>query len=71
MHHYMVNVLGKLTPDKRHLNIYDQLNPCYAKYYTRSEAVDLLKRAGFANVKEFHRHGYSWTVTGQKPNKLN
>jgi hypothetical protein len=49
--------------------MYDQLNPAYAKYYTRTEAIDLLERAGFVNVRVHHRHGYSWTVIGEKPGK--
>ncbi len=61
---YMIEVVGKMSPDKRRLVIYDQLNPAYSKYYTRAEAVDLLARNGFESVEAFHRHGYSWTVLG-------
>lgn len=64
---YMVNVIGKMSPDKQRLVIYDQLNPAYAKYYTSAEAKQLLLQAGFDRVKLHHRRGYSWTVIGSKP----
>ena len=49
----------------RHV-IYDQLDPHYAKYYRRAEAIDLLQRAGFSRVEAYHRAAYSWTVMGFK-----
>lgn len=64
---YASNVLAKLSRDKRRLVIYDQLNPAYAKYYTRDEALALLEQAGFEDVRVHHRHGYSWTVVGRRP----
>jgi len=64
---YLNNYLGKLSPEQRRLVMYDQLNPAYAKYYTRAEAIALFERAGFADVRVHHRHGYSWTVVGEKP----
>lgn len=67
MRDYIANHLGKMSRDKRYLTIYDQLNPTYAKYYTRDEALDLLRRAGFADVQVHHRHGYSWTIIGTRP----
>lgn len=67
MHTYMRQVLAQLAPDKRRLVIFDQLNPAHAKYYSRTEAIALLKDAGFVDVEIHHRHGYSWTVIGRKP----
>ncbi len=64
---YMLSVLEKMSPEKRRLIIYDQLNPSYAKYYTRSEAKKLLSDGNFVNIRVHHRHGYSWTVIGTKP----
>ncbi len=64
---YMLSVLEKMPRDKRKLIIYDQLNPAYAKYYTRQEAEELLVDGKFENVRVHHRHGYSWTVIGTKP----
>ncbi len=64
---YMLSVIRRLSWKKRYLNIYDQLNPAYARYYRREEAIELLARAGFADVRVHHRHGYSWTVTGIRP----
>ena len=64
---YMLSVLERYSPEKRRLAIYDQLNPSYAKYYTRFEVEKLLIDGGFTNVRIHHRHGYSWTVIGTKP----
>ena len=64
---YMRRVMVPLTPAKRRVVIYDQLNPAYAKYYTREEACDLIARAGFVDIRAHHRHGMSWTVVGSKP----
>jgi SAM-dependent methyltransferase len=67
---YIRAVLGKMDPDKRRLIIYDQLNPSYAKYYTRFEAEKLLLDASFGDVQTHHRHGYSWSVIGTKPDLM-
>lgn len=64
---YIENVIGKFSREKRYLVIYDQLKPAYAKYYTRQEARSLLERAGFVDVKDYHRRSYSWTVIGTRP----
>jgi SAM-dependent methyltransferase len=66
MRDYMLDHLALLDRSVRRLTIYDQINPAYAKYYSREEAEDLLRRAGFSSVTAHHRHGYSWTVTGSK-----
>jgi SAM-dependent methyltransferase len=66
---YMRNVLARFPRSVRRLTIYDQLNPAYAKYYSKHEAELLLARAGFADVSSWHRHGYSWSVVGQKPSR--
>jgi SAM-dependent methyltransferase len=63
---YMRRVMLPLTPAKRRVVIYDQLNPAYAKYYTRQEAHDVLARQGFTDIRLHHRHGYSWTVVGTR-----
>jgi SAM-dependent methyltransferase len=67
MRGYVINIFGRFDRQTRFLAVYDQLNPNYAKYYTRAEAIDLLNRAGFTNVQAFHRHAYSWTVLGTRP----
>jgi SAM-dependent methyltransferase len=56
---YVLSVLEKMAPKKRRLVIYDQLNPAYAKYYTKNEAERLLADGGFMNIQLHHRHGYS------------
>jgi SAM-dependent methyltransferase len=64
---YMRRVMLPLTPDKRRLVIYDQLNPAYAKYYKQEEARVLLEAAGFTDIRMHHRHGMSWTIVGSRP----
>ena len=64
---YLLSVFEKMSPAKRRLILYDQLNPSYAKYYSRSEAEKLLVDGGFVDVRIHHRHGYSWTVIGTRP----
>jgi len=64
---YINKVWWPMNPRKRRLVIYDQLNPSYAKYHKRHEAIELLERAGFTDVRTHHRHGYSWCVRGTKP----
>ncbi len=64
---YMREVFLKLSPAKRRLVIYDQLNPSYAKYYREHEVRALLEQGGFTDVRLYHRHGYSWTALGTKP----
>ena len=67
MRAYVTNIFGRFDRQTRYLAVYDQLNPNYAKYYTRAEAVDLLIRGGLTDIQTFHRHGYSWTVRGTRP----
>jgi SAM-dependent methyltransferase len=67
MRDYLLHIMAHLSPEKRRLNLYDQLNPAYAKYYSREEALALLRDGGFDDVRIHHRHGYSWTVVGTKP----
>jgi SAM-dependent methyltransferase len=66
MRDYVLNVYAKLGRDKRKLVIYDQLNPAYSRYYAEGEARALLEQGGFVNVRLHHRHGYSWTVIGER-----
>lgn len=67
MRDYMLNHLGKLDRRIRKVTVFDQLNPAYAKYYREDEARALIADSGFEDVRLYHRHGYSWTVMGTKP----
>ncbi|MBI3572134.1 methyltransferase domain-containing protein [Candidatus Kaiserbacteria bacterium] len=67
MHVYMRNVLARFPHVTRYMTIYDQLNPAYAKYYREAEARALVADAGFQDVRLYHRHDYSWSVIGTKP----
>lgn len=64
MHSYMRRVLRPLTLAELRVNIYDQLNPTIAEYWTGDEVRDLMTAAGFVDIRLHHRHGYSWTATG-------
>ena len=66
MRDYARGLLKRLTHRQLVATIYDQLKPTYARYYTRDEAQELLQRAGFADVKSHHRHGYSWLFCGTR-----
>jgi len=63
---YLRSIIAPLPVDKRRLVIYDQLNPAYAKYYTRADAEALMAVAPFRTTVH-HRRGYSWVVIGEKP----
>jgi hypothetical protein len=64
---YMNNVIGPMTPEKRRLVIYDQLNPAHAKYYRKDEVMALITEAGFTAITINSRHGYSWSAVGTRP----
>lgn len=63
---YLQEVYLCFEPSVRRLVILDQINPQWAKYYRRAEIESLVREAGFSNVRAHHRHGYSWTVIGEK-----
>jgi SAM-dependent methyltransferase len=67
MRDYMTKILSELDQRQLRANIYDQLNPAYAKYYREHEARALMESNGFTDVQLEHRHGYSWTVIGTRP----
>lgn len=71
LHRYMTEVIGPFSWRKRMLVIFDQLQPAFAKYYTRNEAYRLLADQGFNDIQVHHRHGYSWTVVGTRPGSQN
>lgn len=66
MHEYATKHLAKLDRQIRKITIFDQLNPAYAKYYRKEEAIKLLSDSGFNDINIWHRHNYSWTVVGTK-----
>jgi len=66
MRDYLLNVFARCGMQKRKYIIFDQLNPSYAKYYTKDELIEVLEKAGFRNIETYHRHGYSWTAIARK-----
>ena len=53
----------------RHLRaiVYDHMIPRIANYYSKSEAIALLHRAGLDNIEAHWVNEMSWTVMGTKP----
>jgi SAM-dependent methyltransferase len=63
---YYNNVFSKCGRREKKYIIFDQLNPSFAKYYTKSEVIRLLNSNGFIDIEMFHRHRYSWTAIAKK-----
>ncbi len=67
MHQYFRKVLNRLDVKGRSLVIFDQLNPTYAKYYSRGDVEELVANSPFEKIEGIkHRNGYSWTVLCKK-----
>lgn len=49
--------------------IFDQLLPRIANYWTKEEALDLLKNQGLKDIKIYKTNEISWTVVGKKIRK--
>ena len=63
---YIQKVFTPCGAEERKYIVFDQLNPAYAKYYTKKRIKTELENAGFVDVNLAHRHGYSWTAVGTK-----
>jgi hypothetical protein len=63
---YAAKVFLRFGAAERRVVILDQLNPQWAEYYRQHEIEQLLADSGFSQIQSYHRHNYSWTVTGQK-----
>ena len=63
---YFLNVFNKCSFEKRTYIIFDQLNPSYAKYFTKLELYNSLKKAGFKTIDIYSRYNYSWTAICKK-----
>ena len=57
---YRGDVFRHFDRQTRRLVLYDQLNPSVREVHLEAEARALLERAGFTDVRLYHRHGYSW-----------
>lgn len=66
MKDYMQNVFTKCSFEKRNYIIFDQLNPSYSKYFTKSEVFSLLKNSGYKDINIKHRYKYSWLAIAKK-----
>ena len=66
MQQYMLEVFGKCSFEKRNYIIFDQLNPSYSKYFTKSEVFSLLKNSGYKDINIKHRYKYSWLAIAKK-----
>ena len=63
---YFVGLFNKLSFKHRSYVIFDQLNPSYAKYFTREELENDLNEAGFKIDEISNRLGYSYTAICSK-----
>lgn len=64
---YFLKVFNKFDFYNRALVVFDQLNPSYAKYYSKKDLEDLIQGTKFSKVKKMsHRAGYSWTAICEK-----
>lgn len=63
---YIQEVFAPCGELERKYILFDQLNPAYAKYYTKRKFIKTLKKAGFTRIELAHRHGYSWTAAAYK-----
>ena len=63
---YFLKIFNKCSFEKRSYIIFDQLNPSYAKYFTKNEIKEVLEKIGFKILIIKNRHKYSWTVICEK-----
>ena len=68
MKKYLINRFIKNTFKNRTQIIFDQLNPAYAKFYTKSEIKYLLENNGFQIIKIFDSAENNWGVRAKKLN---
>ena len=64
MHSYLKNIFSKCSFKHRKYIIFDQLNPTYSEYYRKNECLELLKSAGFKDIKIKRHQKYSWVLVG-------
>ena len=65
---YFIGMFNKLSFKNRTYVIFDQLNPTYAKYFSKKELERDLHDAGFKIEILNHRLNYSYTVICSKSN---
>ena len=63
---YILEVFTPCGEKERKYIVFDQLNPAYAKYYSRRQLVKMLSQAGFSKIVTEHRHKYSWVAVAHK-----
>ena len=59
---YFVNVFNKFSFKHKSYVIFDQLNPSFAKYFSKEELIKDLEKTGFKIEKLNHRLKYSYTA---------
>lgn len=63
---YLSNLFSKCSRKHKKYIVFDQLNPLYAKYYKKNEAIGLVSQFGLELVSIYHRNLYSWTLIAKK-----
>jgi SAM-dependent methyltransferase len=66
LHKYFIGMFNKLSFKHRSYVIFDQLNPSFAKYFTKLELENELKNAGFEIEYISDRLDYSYTAICSK-----
>ncbi|MGH3032836.1 MAG: class I SAM-dependent methyltransferase [Gaiellaceae bacterium] len=69
MREYVTTTFARFSRSKRREVIYDQLNPTYVRWFRRNELEQLVTDAGFVSPRLYHRHGYSWTLVAERPDR--
>ena len=66
LHKYFKNVFNNFSFQKKNYVIFDQLNPSFAKYFTKFEIMELLSQQNFKIIELKRRHNYSYTAICEK-----
>ena len=69
MKNYLINRFIKNSFKNRTQIIFDQLNPSYAKFYTKEEISNLIESNGFKIIKIFDSAENNWGVRARKLSK--
>lgn len=69
MKNYLVNRFSKNSFYKQTEIVFDQLNPAYAKFYSRNDIIKLLEDSNFEIIKIYNSADNNWGVRAKKLSK--
>ena len=61
-----IEIFNKFSFKHKCYVIFDQLNPSFAKYFTKQELKDVLNECGFEIDRLEHKYEYSYTAICRK-----